>query len=69
MKRSTAQRLLRNQHLVWTTPRTEEKRLARQADADALASGETTVEQLRKDNAAFTFPEANVLLAEAERLS
>jgi hypothetical protein len=40
--------------------RAREKALAREADAQALASGEKTREQLRDENRAFAFPRGRV---------
>jgi hypothetical protein len=37
-----------------------EKKLSREADAQALASGEKTAVQLRAENGAFAFPRARV---------
>jgi hypothetical protein len=40
--------------------RAAEKQASRDADAAALASGEKTVEQLRKENGAFAFPNTKI---------
>lgn len=47
--------------------RAREKEVSRQKDAEALASGEKTVEQLRKENSAFAFPRDRIKLTTPKR--
>jgi hypothetical protein len=48
--------------------RAREKRQAREEDACALASGEKSAEQLRRENGHFAFPKVRVSLRGAKPL-
>ncbi len=49
------------------TERAREKQASRDEDVQALATGEKTVEQLRKENAAFAFPRSRVRIKSPRR--
>ena len=49
--------------------RAAEKARSRQDDEIALATGVKTREDLRRENGIFVFPDAQILLSKAKRLS